>query len=149
MVPNAIVYPLTAGPSSDTSTRNAFMLPAGFLRPAPQSPKYGAAAFLGAHVGLPASDWVYEGKYITSNSYRTELMLRFIADVTDVASMDPMFCEGLAARIAKEIAPRIDPTKAGLCQQAYQLAMSEARTVDAIEAGATEQEECEYISCRI
>lgn len=147
---NPIVYPLTAGPANDSWTRNAFRLPAGFLRPAPADPKAGARAWLGAHVGLPADDLTYEGLYITAGFSRTFMMLRFVADVQDVTTFDDMFCEGLAARLALEGAPTLTEGKRErACQVAYRAAMSEARTVDAIEAGPTEQTEDEYVTVRL
>src|ERR1700675_38138 len=42
------IYPIGAGPSSQTSTKNAYRLPNGFMREAPQDPKAGATLFLGA-----------------------------------------------------------------------------------------------------
>lgn len=148
--PAPIVYPLTAGPSSDLTTQNAFMLPAGFLRPAPQSPKAGVNAWLGAHVGSPANDWTYEGRYLVTRQYTTALVLRFIADVTDVATFDDMFCEGLACRIALGVAETLtqSPPKAQLISAEYAKFMFDARAVDAIESGPVEQTEDEYITVR-
>ena len=147
--PNPIVYPLTCGPASDLSTRNAFRLPAGFLRPAPQSPKAGVNAWFGAHVGLPADDWTYSGLYLTTGSYRTAIGMRFIADITDVGTFDPMFSAALGAGVGVDIVARIaDGSNKARCDAAYAQAMFEARTVDAIETGPVEQDEDEYITCR-
>ncbi len=144
-----IIYPVTAGPSSDTLSRNAFYKPAGFLRQAIQAPKAGAAAWLGAHVGLPYTDWIVEGEFITSAQSLTSMILRFIADVADVSTMDDMFCEGFSARLAMEAAPTLNKEMIGACRRGYQEAMSEARIVDAIEDGPVEQDEDEYITVRL
>ena len=147
---NPIVYPLSSGPARDLNTRNAFRLPAGFLRPAPQSPKAGVLAWAGAHVGLPASDWTYSGLYMTTGSYRSAVAMRFIADITDVGTFDPMFSAALGAGVGIDIVARIaDGSNKARCDAAYAQAMFEARTVDAIETGPVEQEEDEYITCRL
>ncbi len=145
---NPIVYPLTAGPYSDTDTRNAFRLPSGFLRPAPQDPKAGVNAWLGAHVGMGASGWIYQGGYIITSFEMPAIVFRFVCDVQDVTTMDPMFCEGLAARLAMESAPTLAPDRLQACMIAYQRAMSDARTVDSIETGPVEPNEDEYITVR-
>lgn len=145
---NPIVFPLTSGPSRDTTTRNAFRLPQGHMRPAPQAPKAGATSWAGAHTGLPANDDEYDGQYIVAGPDRTEMLYRFIADVQDVSTFDPMFCEGLAGRIAKDLAPQLAAEMLNQCVAAYNQAMSEARTVDAIEAGPVQEEEDSYITCR-
>lgn len=144
-----IIYPVTAGPASDALSRNAFYKPSGFLRMAVQAPKAGANAWLGAHVGLPYSDWIEEGDFITSSAAQTTMIMRFVADVTDVAAMDDMFCEGFSARLAMEAAPTIAPKMIGECRRQYNEAMSEARIVDAIEEGPVEQDEDEYIRVRL
>ena len=59
-------YPIGAGPRRQTTTRNIFRLPSGFLREAPQDPKQGVASYLGAPSGLPYDDWEFEGDYITT-----------------------------------------------------------------------------------
>ena len=147
---NPIVYPVHSGPSNDLNSQNAFRLPAGFLRPAPRDPKAGVNAWFGAHVGLPADDWTYSGLYVTTGSYRTALAMRFIADITDVGTFDPMFSAALGAGVGVDIAPRIaDGSNKARADAAYATAMFEARTVDAIETGPVEQDEDEYIRCRI
>jgi hypothetical protein len=78
------------------------------------------------------------------------ILLRFIADITDVRCMDDMFCEGLAARIALEICEPItqDLGKAQKCAAEYNRIMGEARIVNAIESGSDQPPEDDYISCR-
>ena len=149
----SILYPIGSGPGFDPTTRNVFRRPYGFLRQAPSDPKK-----LDRYVGGPdyygADDWLWQGQYITSGQFEP-LYLRFVADIIDVTSMSPMFCEGLAARIAKEVGPTLQPDKALLnalltrVDQAYKLIMGEARTADGILAGTVDPEEDEYIMCRL
>jgi len=96
------------------------------------------------------TDWNFEGDYITSRS-SFPIMLRFVADIIDVRSMDPMFCEGLAARIASEIVERLtqSTSKRGGILATYNKTMGEARVVNGIETGPTESPEDDYVTCRI
>lgn len=148
-----IIYPVLSGPSSDPNTRNCFLKPAGWLREAPQDPKAGVRAWLGAHVGLAASDIRSEGGYLTSPSSDLALLYRFVARIIDVGQMDVKFCEGLAARLAYETAPRLAEkevlrTIRNDALGAYRREMEDARTVNAIEAGPVEQEEDLIITVR-
>lgn len=144
-----IQYPLGSGPSSQSATRNVYMLPANFLRKAPQDPKAGSTSYLGAPSGLAYDDWEMEGKFIVTREV-FPILLRFVADVTDVSVFDDMFCEGLAARIAMETVERLTQSTAkmqGLLTM-YKTFMTEARTVNGIETGAVEPPEDDYITCR-
>ena len=145
-------YPQTTGPVSQRTTRNAFRLPAGFLREAPQAPKMGAVSYLGAPGGLQYTDWEFEGNYLISGTTST-IMFRFVADVQDVTAMDDMFCEGLAARIALETGPTLRPStfndaRDGITRR-YKEIMGEAREINAIELGAEEPPVDDWISCRV
>jgi hypothetical protein len=144
-----IIYPLGSGPAYDSSTRNIFRLPNGYLRQAPQDPKAGAYSYLGAPTGLPYNDWNLEGNYIVSAD-ATPILLRFVADVTYVPAMDDMFCEGLAARIATETCEELTQSgdKLKNIAAAYKWFMGEARTVNGIETGPTEAPEDEFIVVR-
>lgn len=144
-----IVYPLGAGPASQSGTRNVYRLPAGFLREAPQDPRAGSSSALGAPSGLGYSDWTYEGDYIVTASAGV-MVYRFVANVTDVTKMDPMFCEGLAARIALEICEPLTQSRAKVqtISSVYQKFMGEARAVNAIETGPTEPPIDDYLACR-
>ena len=95
---NAIIYPLGTGPCTDTMTMNIFRLPANYLRKAPRDPKAGSFTDLGAPTNLMYDDWRFESDYIVSRQF-DPIMFRFVADIVDVTRMDPMFCEGLAARV--------------------------------------------------
>lgn len=146
----SILYPFGAGPVTQSDTRNAFMLPAGYLRTAPQDPKAGNISYLGAPSGNTADDWEYENGMIVSRS--TDLIvLRFAASITRVTAMDPMFCEGLACRAAIEVCEELTQSTEKLqgIGALYKQFMSEARDVNGIEQGPVESPEDDYIACRI
>ena len=144
-----IVYPIGAGPSSQSTTRNVFMLPSGFLRKAPTDPKAGSTSYLGAPWGLDYEDWNFEGNYITSSQV-DPIMLRFVADTVDVARMDPMFCEMFAARIGLEVCEPLTQSSEKLKTIAgvYDKFGTEARTVNGIETGPEEPPIDDYLACR-
>lgn len=143
-----IIYPLGAGPSSQSYSQNIYKLPAGFLRFAPQNPKV-AVPMLGGPTGNSYTDWQVENGYIVSSD-AGPIRLRFVADVTDVSKMDAMFCEGLAARIGIEVAQPITQSDGRLQTIAsmYKRFMDEARTINAIEAGYDDPPDDVYVSVR-
>src|SRR5690348_4667960 len=145
-----VIYPLGSGPSSQNFTRNLFRLPANYLRMAPQDPKAGSVSFLGAPSGLMYKDWDLTGQYIVSRT-PFPIVLRFVADITDVSTMDDMFCEGLGASIAKAVWKKLAGPAARFTDvlEAYNSAMGQARLVNGIETGPTEPAEDDYITCRI
>jgi hypothetical protein len=148
--PLAIVYPLSAGPSTQIATRNAFKLPANYLRTPPQDPKAGASTYLGAPSNLAYSDWVYESGFIVSRQ-ADPIVLRFIADISDVTLMDDMFCEGLAARIGLEVCEPITQStdKLKTIAALYKQTMTDARLVNAIETGSDQPPLDDFLACRI
>lgn len=145
-----VLYPIGAAPTFQAASRNVFRLPANYLRRAPQDPKAGSQSFLGAPTGLMYNDWLYEGNFIISRQ-PFPIILRFVADVTDVSTMDDMFCEGLAASLALATIGRLTQAtgKKEDIRTEYKRIMGEARTVNGIETGPTEPEEDLYITCRI
>lgn len=145
----SFIYPAGAGPLSQDGSRNVYMLPAGFMRLAPQSPKTGSTSYLGAPGGLSYSDWDIGGKFLVTEEI-SPIPLRFIANVSTVTDMDPMFCEGLAARIAFELCEEITQStdKKQACWVSYKNFMTEARIVSAIQSGAVELAEDDYITTR-
>lgn len=146
----SILYPIGAGPSAQNGTRNIYRLPNGYLREAPADPKEGSTSYLGAPSGLAYGDFNLEGNYFTTTSL-DPIILRFVADVTTVPAMDPMFCEGLAARIGLEICESLtqSDTKLRAIASMYKQFMSEARIVNGIETGSTEPPLDDYIACRV
>ena len=147
--PQTFIYPVGSGPSTETETRNVFPLPNGFLRQAPEDPKRGSVSFLGAPSGLPYNDWELENDFLVSRD-PGPIVLRFVADTVNVQGFDDMFCEGLAARMALEACEDITQSdvKKNSCMQEYSKFMGEARIVNAIETGATEPPEDDWITCR-
>lgn len=146
----SILYPLGAGPVSNSDTRNVYLLPAAYLREAPQDPKAGNVSWLGAPSGNVPDDWNFENGMIVSAT-STLIVLRFAASITRVPTMDPMFCEGLAARIGLETCEEITQSQEklkGIGAQ-YKLFMSEAREINGIEVGPVESPEDDYITCRV
>ncbi len=65
--------------------------------------------------------------------------------------MDDMFCEGLAARMALETCEQITQSneKKKDAAAVYKYFMTEARLVNAIEAGSVETPEDDYLTCRL
>lgn len=144
------LYPIGAGPASQSSSRNVYRLPSGFLKDAPQDPKAGSTSYLGAPSGLMYTDWLLQGDYLVTIE-AGPLVFRFVADVTDVRKMDDMFCEGFAGRIALETCEAITQSnqKMTAIGGSYARFMSEARTINAIETGPTEPPEDDFITCRL
>lgn len=143
------IYPIGTGPSSQLSSRNAYRLPYGFMRMAPQDPKQGSSLVLGAPNALPYSDWNVEGNYITTRDSGV-ILLRFAADIADTTLYDPMFVSGFAARLAYEAVEPLTQSnekKKGI-KADYDGFMTEARLVNGIETGPTEAPEDDYITCR-
>lgn len=145
-----ILYPLDAGPSTQNGTRNVFRLPNGFLRRAPNDPKQGSSSALGAPSAAWMDDWNLEGDYIVTSD-PGPILLRFVADVSNVAKFDPMFCEGLACRIGLEVCEPLTQSDSKLSSigSKYKLFMNDARTVNAIETGPTEPPEDPWITARL
>lgn len=143
------MYPIGAGPFSQSGTRNIFRLPCGYLRQAPDDPKAGNIPVLGAPSGLPANDWNFDGDYIVS-AETGPIILRFVADITQVRAMDDMFCEGLSARVATAVCERLTQSTGKLqtIASAYKLFMGEARLVSAIEQGPVEPPLDPFIAAR-
>ena len=142
-------YPIGTGPQSQAETKNVYLLPNGFLRTAPQDPKAGSVSFLGAPSGRQYSDWLIQDGFLIS-SFSDTIVLRFIADVTQVTTMDAMFCEGLACRVADgvcEILTQSAEKLAGI-ERKYVKFMSDARLANMIETGAVEPPMDDYISAR-
>jgi hypothetical protein len=144
-----IQYPLGSGPSLQTSTRNAFKLPASYLRAGYQNPK-GTTTWLGGPSGNSYRDWDFESGYLIS-AETGPIRLRFGADVVDVSLMDAMFCEGLATRCAVAIGPtlRLNGDQMNTLANEYKLFMGEARTANAIEVGYEDPPDDDYLNCRL
>ncbi len=147
--PLNILYPLGAGPSSQSTTRNVFRLPANYLRKAPQDPKAGAYTWLGAPTNRMYDDWDIQDQYIVSSD-TSPIIFRFVADFTSVRDMSAMFCEMLAARCALAVCEVVTQSteKMRTIAGEYDKFGKEARTVNAIEIGPIESDLDEYLACR-
>lgn len=138
----ALLSPIGYSPNGAT-LRKLFQLPKNFMRLAPQDPKAAATPRQQVTAGQRWNDWEIESGYLSTAATSSPIVLRFVADVTDVTLMDDMYCEGLAARMAVEMAEPLtqDPKKAEDAMTVYTRYIGEARSVSAIEAGTTEEEE--------
>jgi hypothetical protein len=143
-----IVYPLGTGPSSQATSKNAFLKPAGYLRMAPQNAKIGTT-WLGGPSGVQYNDWQIEGEYLIS-SEAGPIPLRFVVNITDVSRMHTLFCEGVAARVAFSVCDTItqDKGQLQLVAKTYKDWKDEASLFDGIEAGYTDMPDDEYVSVR-
>lgn len=143
-----IVYPIGAGPAADVRTSNVFRLPNGFLKRAPTDPKANLVPYLGAMSGSMPEDWVPEGDYLISGD-TGPILLRFIADITDVSSMDDTFCVALASRMATELAASLEASKEqNKAERFYRRTMAQARQANAVEVGPLPMVENRYILVR-
>lgn len=148
--PLNILYPVGAGPSNNSDTRNVYLLPGAFLRAAPQDPKDGNISYLGAPHGNQPDDWEFSDQVIVSAT-TSLIVFRFAASVTTVSRFDPMFCEGLGARIALEVCETLTQSteKLQMIGAAYKTFMSDARQVNGIEQGPVQEPLDDYIVCRM
>lgn len=138
MRPLNLIYPVGTGPRNQTGARNIFRLPSGFLRRATVNPKEFRSQ----------NDWEITGQYVTSTE--PLLLFGFAADMVTVREFDPMFCEGLAARMARDGCERLTQSRGKLqdVTTAYATYMTEARLVNAIENEYEEPPEDEYLTVR-
>lgn len=139
---NVISYSPTGYALQPTTTaRSAFYLPANFMRLAAQDPKAPGTAHNTVTAGMKWSDWEIENQVLYS-AQTTPLVIRFVADVQDVTSMDDMFCEGWGARMAMGLNERFTSNKDLFenTKDAYESYMNEARAMASIEAGSTEDD---------
>lgn len=148
--PINIMYPIGTGPSIQTQNKNIFYLPNGYMREAPQEPKAGSVSFLGAPTGLQYNDWELNGNFLISSTVYP-IIFRFVADVSQVSTMDPMFKEAFAARVGMEVCEPLTQSnqKIATIERQYKKFMDRAKTTNGIEQGPTEPPEDDYITCRI
>jgi hypothetical protein len=144
------IYPIGTGPSSESTTRNVYVLPNGYLRRAPQDAKAAQNAFLGGPAGLRYDDWYYENNVLTSFD-PGPIVFRFGCDVSDPVQFHPMFVEGYACRIALEVCEPLTQSTEKLTniEQEYRKFMGEGRTVNGIEVGTVDPPLDEYIAVRV
>lgn len=146
----APVNPIGVGATNQSTGKAVFRLPANYLKIAPDDPKQGSVSYLGAPSGRAYNDWIFHDQYIITRD-ASPLVLRFAGDMVDVTKFTTMFCEGLAARLGWEICPKITQSvsKRSDIAAAYTKFMTEARMKNAIEIGAVESAEDDWISTRL
>lgn len=134
------LYPIGAGPDADSTTNNVYRLPVGWLCEVPQNP----------NMPQPQRDWLYESNYLITGDL-SPLIYRFVADMLDVTRYDPMFCEGLASRVAFELCEPLTQSisKLGAIGKEYQQFIGEARTKNAIEVGPVSPEEDSWFEVKV
>jgi hypothetical protein len=147
-----IIYPLGVGPCTDSSTRNIYKLPNGYLKHAPDQTDPNVITRVMSFMSAAPTDAQFENGYMVTSEIQS-VMLRFIADMTDVTKMDDLFCEALAARIARDIHPAIvEKSEQGKVlmrtRAAYKEAIADARSNDAVERGASAQPQSPYLTVR-
>lgn len=145
-----IVWPVGVGPCSQQSTDNAYKLPAGFLRVAPQNPKADTSDWLGVPGNDVANDWTYEAGYLVTRE-SDPIVYRFVADVNDVTTFSTTFCEALGARIGMEVCPILTQSEAKVqsIQGEYNRWVGIAKLQNGIEAGAFSPPLEALIACRV
>lgn len=141
--------PLGYGPSVVASTvKGIYRLPYGWLRNAAQDQKAASAGVLETSGGMRFSDWQLQGNYLFTGATTATapIMLRFVADKTNVLDYDDLFCEMLAARLGMELCEPLKQSSQTLKDIAgkYGMYAAEARKLSAIELGSTEDEEMNY-----
>lgn len=145
-----ITYPAGVGPASNSSTLNLYVLPQGYLREAPQFPTAGDMSMLGFPGNAIKNDWTFENNFFVTMDAGV-IVFRFAADITNASEFDPMFVEGLGARIAMEVCEPINQSsdKLNNCKDGYKKVMGEARAVNGIETGPNQPPLDDYIASRI
>lgn len=145
----SFIYPIGSGPLGGDSAKQVYRLPAGYMNLAPQDPKAGSISYLGSPSHTYYRDWEFIDNYLLTQD-SSPIVLRFVADVRDPNSFDPMFIEGFATRIALSVIEALTQSDSKLSNIAslYNKFMGEARTVNAIELGPVESPIDDFISTR-
>lgn len=136
-------YSLTANRAG--TVLNAYRLPANYLRIAPQDPKTAGTVYSAVGGGMQYTDMEFRGSYIISAAV-SPLIFRFGCDVYNVADMDDMFCEALAARMAMSMVETLTqkPQLMQTMTTLYNSFIAAAGKLNAIEQGSTEEEEAGF-----
>lgn len=123
----------------DFGKTNAFPLPSDFLALLPRDPLD----------NLNDKDWQIEGRELLTDE-DAPFNLRYIAQIEDCNTMDPLFREALACAIAMEICEEITQsnTKKADIKDDYRNAIREARRRNAIENIPVEAPEDTLITVR-
>jgi len=145
-----IIWPVGSGPRSQIGTRNVYRLPSGYLRIASQNPGMGVTMWGGGPTGVTYSDWALTGRLLITSDFGP-ILFRFVADFQNVAEMDPLFCDGLAASMAEDGAEPLTNSTAKLVniRATYKEKISIAKLQNGIEQGADEAPDDDYLSVRL
>lgn len=116
-----------------------FQLPSDFLRILPPDPEY----------NMNDLDWQIEGRLIATND-SAPLDVRYIYNVTDPNTMDVLFRECFAARIAMELCEELTQsnTKKAAAEADYDNAIAKAKRTNAIERVAAKPPEDTWVTVR-
>lgn len=145
-----ISVPARGGTAPWFARRNAYRLPANYLRKCQQDPVSGANSWLGVPTNRQKDDWLIEGNFLLSMD-GGPIVFRFISDAQDVQKFHDMFCECLAARLGLEICEPLNQSSAKLqtLGQIYKLYRGEAILQDGIEAGPEEPPLEDFVATRV
>lgn len=135
------LYPMAVGlgMSIQGAARNQFPLPNGYLRITAPDPKQKAGGWPATSGGLRLLDYEIEGDYLVSAS-PGPIILRFVADISDVSIMEPLFVETWAASMGSAMVTNLsqDQSKAARVDKAYQGLFDLAGLINGLEIGSTE-----------
>lgn len=123
----------------DWGRANEFPLPSDFLYLAPDYPED----------NVNSKDWQIEGRSILTND-GDPLYLRYVADIEDPNTMDPLFREALSANLALEICEELTQsnTKQDALQKGFDKIIARAKHANAIENQPTDAYEDTWLSER-
>lgn len=130
---------IAADSETPTGRSYQYSLPDDFLRLAPADPSYAP---------LP-SDFLFEGRKVLT-SLTAPLKIRYVSFDIDTATVDPLFAEALAARIAMEVSEELtgSASKKDALENAYTFHVSKARQTNSILSGPIAPEEDEWVYTR-
>lgn len=116
-----------------------FQLPSDFLRLLAPDPEQ----------NYNSHDWQIEGRLIATND-SAPLNVRYVKNVTDPNTMDVLFREALASRIAYELCEEITQsnTKKEAAMKDYDSAIAKAKKTNAIERVAAQPPEDTWVTIR-
>jgi hypothetical protein len=119
---------------------NAFQLPSDYVRLVPPYPED----------NYNSNDWEIQGLKIYTND-SAPLNIRYVADITDANTMDPLFREALAAKLAEELAEELTQSnpKKEKATRGYEEAIAQARRANAIVSIAQMPPDDPYITVRL
>lgn len=96
------------------------------------------------------TDWRIEGDYILSQD-SSPLQFRYIAKIDDVSKFDSLFVEALACRLAMQCCKEVTGSTTAVeeMRSQYDVAIAEAKNIDAIEKPSQEAPEDDWILARL